>query len=289
MPSIAFRVRDVDRQTIRAEGVEAFNAPERLHALLEAQHYRLAHWRAANDLLNYRRFFEITTLAGVRIERPEAFDQRAPRSAATLCRRLDRRRAGRPRRRPHRSRRLLRAAARGDAGCDAAAAGRAARRRLYRRREHSGQRRDAADVADRGDDRLRFHERSLGAAAPRRRRGAAATVLGGDQRPRRRVSNEEERLARSELLDRNFAGQLESVVDLHPSRLRQAFGRSRSHARRGSPRAASRWSVICRVYRSYALGGADNPGAGAYLERGVHGGGCASRRATMRRWRRCGR
>ena len=49
--------------------------PRRLHALLEAQHYRLASWRTANDWLNYRRFFEITTLAGVRIERAEAFEQ----------------------------------------------------------------------------------------------------------------------------------------------------------------------------------------------------------------------
>ena len=44
-----FPVRDVDQQTIRAEGVEALNEPERLHALLEAQHYRIASWRTAND------------------------------------------------------------------------------------------------------------------------------------------------------------------------------------------------------------------------------------------------
>jgi (1->4)-alpha-D-glucan 1-alpha-D-glucosylmutase len=41
---------------------------------LDAQHYRLAHWRVANEELNYRRFFDVTTLIGVRVERPEVFD-----------------------------------------------------------------------------------------------------------------------------------------------------------------------------------------------------------------------
>ncbi len=47
---------------------------ERLHALLQAQHYRLAWWRCAPDQINWRRFFEITELAGVRVEQPEVFD-----------------------------------------------------------------------------------------------------------------------------------------------------------------------------------------------------------------------
>ena len=41
---------------------------------LEAQHYRLAFWRTANDELNYRRFFDVTTLIGVRVEQPEVFE-----------------------------------------------------------------------------------------------------------------------------------------------------------------------------------------------------------------------
>ena len=41
---------------------------------LDAQHYRLAHWQVANEELNYRRFFDVTTLIGVRVERPEVFD-----------------------------------------------------------------------------------------------------------------------------------------------------------------------------------------------------------------------
>ncbi|WP_129793001.1 malto-oligosyltrehalose synthase [Sphingosinicella sp. CPCC 101087] len=45
-----------------------------LAALLERQHYRLAWWRAANDLLNWRRFFTITGLAGVRVEDEAVFE-----------------------------------------------------------------------------------------------------------------------------------------------------------------------------------------------------------------------
>ena len=38
------------------------------------QHYRLTHYRRANHDLNYRRFFAVTTLAGVRVEDPAVFD-----------------------------------------------------------------------------------------------------------------------------------------------------------------------------------------------------------------------
>ena len=39
----------------------------------ERQHYRLTNWRRANTELNYRRFFDVTTLAAVRVEDPEVF------------------------------------------------------------------------------------------------------------------------------------------------------------------------------------------------------------------------
>ena len=46
---------------------------DRLHCLLEAQAYRLAYWQVATDQINYRRFFDINDLAGLRMERPEVF------------------------------------------------------------------------------------------------------------------------------------------------------------------------------------------------------------------------
>jgi (1->4)-alpha-D-glucan 1-alpha-D-glucosylmutase len=44
-----------------------------LHALLEAQAYRLAHWRTAFHEINYRRFFDVNALIGLRMEEPEVF------------------------------------------------------------------------------------------------------------------------------------------------------------------------------------------------------------------------
>ena len=44
-----------------------------LHRLLEAQAYRLAFWQVASQEINYRRFFDINELAGIRMENPEVF------------------------------------------------------------------------------------------------------------------------------------------------------------------------------------------------------------------------
>ncbi len=45
-----------------------------LGEVVAAQHYELIDWRRADDELNYRRFFGINTLAGIRVEVPEVFD-----------------------------------------------------------------------------------------------------------------------------------------------------------------------------------------------------------------------
>ncbi|OFW07992.1 MAG: malto-oligosyltrehalose synthase [Acidobacteria bacterium RIFCSPLOWO2_02_FULL_67_36] len=45
-----------------------------LHELLEAQAYRLSYWRTASHEINYRRFFDVNTLAGLRVEIPEVFE-----------------------------------------------------------------------------------------------------------------------------------------------------------------------------------------------------------------------
>jgi (1->4)-alpha-D-glucan 1-alpha-D-glucosylmutase len=87
------RARDLKRRLAEAAGdpaaaaalAEAARAvaghsgePEsfrRLHLLLEAQSYRVAFWRVATEEINYRRFFNINDLAGLRIELPELFEE----------------------------------------------------------------------------------------------------------------------------------------------------------------------------------------------------------------------
>ena len=59
-------------------GTEELPLPE----LLDRQFYRLAWWRLARTELNYRRFFTVSDLAGVRVEHPEVFR----RTHATLLR-----------------------------------------------------------------------------------------------------------------------------------------------------------------------------------------------------------
>jgi (1->4)-alpha-D-glucan 1-alpha-D-glucosylmutase len=44
-----------------------------LEQLLDAQAYRLAYWRVADEELNYRRFFDVDALFGLRVEDPDVF------------------------------------------------------------------------------------------------------------------------------------------------------------------------------------------------------------------------
>jgi (1->4)-alpha-D-glucan 1-alpha-D-glucosylmutase len=45
-----------------------------LAGLLESQHYKLADWRTESTELNWRRFFDITSLIAIRVEEPDVFD-----------------------------------------------------------------------------------------------------------------------------------------------------------------------------------------------------------------------
>jgi (1->4)-alpha-D-glucan 1-alpha-D-glucosylmutase len=62
-------------------GLTAFrpeNGPAQAHALhmlLERQHYRLSHWKLASSDINYRRFFDVNSLAGLRVEDRDTFDR----------------------------------------------------------------------------------------------------------------------------------------------------------------------------------------------------------------------
>jgi (1->4)-alpha-D-glucan 1-alpha-D-glucosylmutase len=53
--------------------IRAGTADLPLPGLLAAQHYRLAYWRDATTQLNWRRFFDITSLIAVRVEDPAVF------------------------------------------------------------------------------------------------------------------------------------------------------------------------------------------------------------------------
>lgn len=64
------------------QGLEAYRAgPNRpsqtsaLHHLLERQHYKLANWRLAASDINYRRFFDVNDLAGLRVEDAATFER----------------------------------------------------------------------------------------------------------------------------------------------------------------------------------------------------------------------
>jgi (1->4)-alpha-D-glucan 1-alpha-D-glucosylmutase len=85
--------RDRDKQVLRAmldrlltdqpevaqavdDVLAAINADaDRMDALLGRQNYRLAFWRTAGRDLGYRRFFDVTTLAGMRIEDETVFGE----------------------------------------------------------------------------------------------------------------------------------------------------------------------------------------------------------------------
>jgi (1->4)-alpha-D-glucan 1-alpha-D-glucosylmutase len=56
--------------------VDRFNHdPNALDRLLDQQNYRLAWWQAAERDLGYRRFFDVNTLVGLRVEVPEVFEE----------------------------------------------------------------------------------------------------------------------------------------------------------------------------------------------------------------------
>ncbi len=51
------------------------SAIERMHELLEQQAYRLAYWRVSSDEINYRRFFDVDSLAAIRTEDGRVFKE----------------------------------------------------------------------------------------------------------------------------------------------------------------------------------------------------------------------
>ena len=79
-PLLAEAFRSAEIETLVTAALEQINGVEndprsfdQLHALLEAQPYRLAFWRVSGEEINYRRFFDINDLVGLRMENPEVF------------------------------------------------------------------------------------------------------------------------------------------------------------------------------------------------------------------------
>ena len=64
----------IDLQVREVNEIPQRVVDSRLHDLLEQQTYRLAYWRVAGDEINYRRFFDINDLAGLRVEDEQVFE-----------------------------------------------------------------------------------------------------------------------------------------------------------------------------------------------------------------------
>src|SRR5580704_11049938 len=85
LPKLRDVLRSAPMQPVIRHALEIINGIEgdphsfdRLHTLLDAQPYRLASWRTSAEEINYRRFFDINDLVGLRMENPAVF-------AATHC------------------------------------------------------------------------------------------------------------------------------------------------------------------------------------------------------------
>src|ERR1700753_2597957 len=81
-PAFKVAIRDIaGGAEIITRGLDAYRAGlgrsaqiSALHHLLERQHYKLGHWRLASSDINYRRFFDVNTLAGLRVEDAATFE-----------------------------------------------------------------------------------------------------------------------------------------------------------------------------------------------------------------------
>ena len=80
LPQIKTAFRSPEMQPAINNALKSINGVEgdphsfdRLHNLLEAQPYRLALWRTSAEEINYRRFFDVNDLVGLRMENPAVF------------------------------------------------------------------------------------------------------------------------------------------------------------------------------------------------------------------------
>jgi (1->4)-alpha-D-glucan 1-alpha-D-glucosylmutase len=73
MELLGLSATDCDERTAGALD-ELQRDPGLMSRFLDAQHWRAVHWREASTRLNWRRFFDVTDLAAVAVERQDVFD-----------------------------------------------------------------------------------------------------------------------------------------------------------------------------------------------------------------------
>lgn len=73
--AIRLTMQDEENRTRIDQAIARFHADKALmRRLLDLQHYRLAWWRSASQVVNYRRFFDIDSLVALAMERNDVFD-----------------------------------------------------------------------------------------------------------------------------------------------------------------------------------------------------------------------
>ncbi|MGH8047085.1 MAG: malto-oligosyltrehalose synthase [Chthoniobacterales bacterium] len=72
------------RATIKKNCASLAAKPDELHQLIDQQFYRLAWWKLEGEIVNYRRFFNIGTLIGIRAESTSVFESTHARVARMI-------------------------------------------------------------------------------------------------------------------------------------------------------------------------------------------------------------
>jgi (1->4)-alpha-D-glucan 1-alpha-D-glucosylmutase len=261
-----FPIRPQDDAEIATSGLDAFGEPERLGALIARQNFLLDWWRNAGDRINWRRFFDITQLAAIRMEEPAAF---AAKHAVALRLyaeglidglRIDHVDGlGDPARYCRELRRQLDALQVQRPGGLAKQRAWLVVEKILAAGEHI-----PADWDVDGSTGYDFMDQVSALQHDGGAKAALAThwvVLSG----RARDFHGEEEIARHEILSHSFDGQRERLVDaLEEAGAddREAEGLTRAALRR----AVTSLIVQLRAYRSYATGRDDGVGAGERVQ-----------------------
>jgi len=226
--------------------------PEQLQELLGRQHFVLAHWREADRRINWRRFFDITDLAAIRVAEPDVFEAVHAKIFALYADgvidgvRVDH----------------------VDGLADPAGYCRTLRRRLEAMRPGAiiyvekiladGEALPADWQVD-GTTGYDFLEQA--SAVLHYPDGGVLTGFWHAVSGRALSFDAEESLARSEILNSKFVSQLAACT--------RAFAPLLEQSQAATERLLSEVLIRLRCYRSYATGKPDTPGPGPYLSAAI--------------------